>query len=124
VAEVAEQPEAVGGVPVVLVAIENDGHVVGDATLAGEFLETRLVDEIPVDLVLHLRVPVQFEGARDVSDLIQEDILVRFENADVGIIQVLRNPLCRDQYLRMGILRKRRLGIAHGLGRHETLLNG
>ncbi len=63
-----EEPVAVGSVPVVLVAVEDDGGVVADAVATQQRLERRLVDEVALGVVLHIGMPVEFDGIVDMAE--------------------------------------------------------
>ena len=63
VAEKLEDPEGVGGPPVVLVAVEDHGGVVADAPLGEQLLEALPVDIIADHAVLQVGVPVELDGS-------------------------------------------------------------
>ena len=87
---VLEEPEGVGGVPVVLVAVEDDGRVVGDAALGKQVLEGGLVDEVALDLVLELGLPVELDRAGNVADLVEQDVLIGFDDPDPSDVEIAR----------------------------------
>ena len=62
-----EQPETVGGEPVVVVPVEDHCVLRGDAGAADELLERLLADDVAVDLVLQLGLPVEADRAADVA---------------------------------------------------------
>jgi hypothetical protein len=49
-------------------------------------------------------MPVDFDGARDMSDLIQEHIFIRLDNAHVGVVRVLCDPVGTDEHFGMDVL--------------------
>ena len=58
VAVILEEPEGVGGEPVVVVAIEDDGSIRRDARFGEQAVEFILGEDVAVDLILQLRFPV------------------------------------------------------------------
>ena len=99
VAVVPEQPEAVGGVPVVAVAVEDHGGVVRDAPARHQRLEAGLVDEVALERVLDVDVPVELDGAGDVALLVEQDVLVGLHEPKARVVQMLGDPVRVDEYL-------------------------
>ena len=96
-AEELEGPESVAGPPVRLVAVENDGGVVGDpGTLAdlGEFVG---VDVVADELVLEVADPVDLDGARDVAHVVQEDVFIALDDPYLGVVGMLLDPVSGDE---------------------------
>ena len=79
-----EEPVGVGGVPVVAVAVEDDGRVVGDAALRHQLLELFLSDEVADELALLVGVPVELDRAGDVADFVEQHILIGFDDAHLA----------------------------------------
>jgi len=99
-----EEPERIGGVPVVLVAVEDDSGVVGDTATGHQALEAGLVDEVAAYLILLVGMPVDLDGAGDMTRrLIEQHVLVRLDEADRRVVQVFGDPLGRYQRLRMRV---------------------
>ena len=48
-------------------------------------LEAGLVDEVALDRVLQVGVPVDLDRARDVADVVEQHVLVGLDDADLGI---------------------------------------
>ena len=61
------------------------------------------VDVVAVQLILQVGVPVDPHGAGDVSLLIEQNVFVRFDDADVRIVFVLVDPSGADQDFGMGV---------------------
>ena len=59
VAKHTEQPERITGIPVVLVAIQDNRCIVADTPAAHEFFKALLVDEVARHGVLYIDVPVE-----------------------------------------------------------------
>jgi len=96
-----EQPEGVGGVPVILVAVEDDRGVVGDAAAGHQPRELLLGDKIAPHLILLVGVPVDRDGAGDVPQFVEQHVFVRFHDAYGRVVQALGQPLSR--YQRLGV---------------------
>src|SRR5205814_8675691 len=70
VAVVLEGPVGVGGEPVVVVAVKQDGRVGADAAAAEHALERLLRRDVAEGLVLQVLAPVPGHGACDVAALV------------------------------------------------------
>ncbi len=103
VAEKLEDPEGVTGPPIGLVAVEDDGGVVLDAQAPHEGLELLLADVVPDDGIVQILLPVDLQRAGNVACVVEQHILVGFEDAHVGIVQMFGHPIGADQNLGMGI---------------------
>jgi hypothetical protein len=71
-----EHPEGIAGPSVVSVTIEDDGVIITDPFATHEPGEGVFVDVVADDLVLQLVLPVHFDGAGDVTDIVQQDVFV------------------------------------------------
>ena len=101
--EELERPEGVAGPPVRLVAVEDHGRVVGNSRLRahrGEFLG---VDVVANELVLEVALPVDPDGAGNVAQVVEQEILVALDDADLGVLQVVCDPVGRDEDFRMSV---------------------
>src|SRR5262249_51713406 len=99
-----KEPEAVSGVPVVLIPVEDDDRVVGDAVATQQGLEVRLVHEVAANGVLHVDVPVELDGVANVAHaLVQQRVFVGFNETHLGVVEMVRNPLGVNQNLRMNV---------------------
>src|SRR5215212_5951922 len=97
-AEEAEDPEGVGGPPVVPVPVEDDRGFWGDALLGHQVRKVIRVEVVAHEGVVEILDPVNLYGVRDVGYVVEEHVLVRLHNTKVvGIIQVIRHPLGADQ---------------------------
>src|SRR5882762_4079678 len=97
-------PEGVGGEPVVVVAIEKDGGVIGNAGGAEKLFESGLVDQVAADVVLELGLPVPADGAGDVALVVGSGVDVDFDEADVGGIEILSGPISGNENFRMFVV--------------------
>ncbi|MBG9885264.1 hypothetical protein ABE10_01410, partial [Bacillus toyonensis] len=104
VAEEREDPERVGGPPVVLVAIDHDRVVTGDALAAQQRGEAGAVDIVAHDGVVQLGVPVDLDRAGDVARLVQQDVLVGLDDHESRSAQTLLEPGGRHEASRLRIL--------------------
>nr|GLJ70948.1 hypothetical protein GCM10017583_02030 [Agromyces mediolanus] len=104
VPEEGEHPERVGGPPVVLVAVDDDGRVAGDALRAQQGGELLAVEVVADDGVVELRVPVDLHRTGDVAGLVEQYVLVRLDHHETGFAQSFGEPLGGDEPLRVGVL--------------------
>ena len=86
-------PKGVGGEPIVVVAIEKNRCVIGNAGGAEKLFEGGLVDQVAADVVLELGLPVPADGAGDVSLVVGGSVHVDFDEAEIGGIEILRGPI-------------------------------
>ena len=98
-----EQPEAVGGEPVVVVAVNNDRVILADPRTAHERGELLLADDVASHLVLQLALPVETDRTRHVPLVVRLRIDVDLDDLDVGVVEVLPYPVGVDEYFRMGV---------------------
>src|SRR2546425_10159006 len=86
-------PEGVSREPVVVVAIEKDGGVVGNAGGAEKSFESGLVDQVAAHAILQLGLPVPGDGAGDVALVVGGGVHVNFDEAEIGGIEILSGPI-------------------------------
>jgi hypothetical protein len=103
-AEEGEHPERVRRPPVVLVAVDHDRRVAGDALGSEERGELLAVQVVAHDRVVELGVPVDLHGAGDVAGLVEEDVFVGFDDDETGLPEVFGEPVGGDETLGMGVL--------------------
>src|SRR5215218_10368937 len=104
VAEESEHPEGVGRPPVVLVTVEDDRRVRGDAQLCHEVGEVIRVQVITHKRIVEVLDPVYLHGVRNVAYVIEEHVLVRFGYPYVlRVVQVLCDPLGTDEGVRVRV---------------------
>ena len=65
-----EKPETVGGKPVVVVSIENHGVLRRYSRPAQELLEYCTADDISIDLVLQVFLPVESDSSGNMPGLV------------------------------------------------------
>ncbi len=92
-----EVPVRVGGEPVVVAAVENDGVVVGDAAIAEQLGELLGVDEVTTDRVLQIGTPVQLHRAGDVAVVVGAGVFVDLDEDHVVGIEIALGPVGGDQ---------------------------
>jgi hypothetical protein len=118
-AEQLEHPERVGGPPVVLVAVEDDGRVRGGADLRHQGFEAFARDVVAANLVVQVGGPVDVRGAGNVPGCVQQRVFVRLDDADVLVLQMRGEPLGAHEDIRLriggcgGSAHPRSIGGAH-----------
>src|SRR5215212_5261239 len=102
VAKETEHPEGVGRPPVVLVTVEDDRRIRGNAQLRHEVGEVLRVQVITHERIVEVLDPIYLHGVRYVANVIEEHVLIRFDYADVlRVVQVLCDPLSTNESLRV-----------------------
>jgi hypothetical protein len=96
---VLEVPVRVGGEPVVAVAVEHDGVVVGDPVGAEELAERLRTEEVTLDLVLQIGLPVEPDRPRNVGLRVEGRVLVDLHDLDARIVEVVLDPLGVDEHV-------------------------
>ena len=97
VAVVLQVPVRVGREPVVAVAVEHDRVLVGDAARAEERAELLRPEEVALDLVLQVGLPVESDRAGDVRLGVERRVLVDLDDADRVVVEVVLDPLGVDE---------------------------
>ncbi len=92
-----EVPVGVGGEPVVVAAVEDDGVVIRDTSFRQEGFEALLADEVVADAVLEVLLPVELDGVRDVALVVGLGVFVDFDQNDIGVAEVFLDPVRRDE---------------------------
>src|SRR5205823_14719092 len=90
---VLEGPVRVGGEPVVVIAVEDDGGVGRDAAAAQKLRERVLRRDVARYLVLQVTLPVPAESAVDVALLVHGRVDVDLDQAKAVVLGVLGYPL-------------------------------
>jgi hypothetical protein len=103
VTEQGEHPQGVGRPPVALVAVDDDGRVTADATLAHHLREARAVHVVAGGRVVEVEVPVDLDRAGDVTCVVEQHVLVRLHDDQARFAEVLRQPVGRHETLRVGV---------------------
>src|SRR5215211_6894260 len=104
VAEEPEHPQGVGRPPVVLVPVEDDRRVGGDAQLCHEVGEVFRVQVVTHQRIVEVLDPVYLYGVRDVSYVVEKHILIRFDYAQVlRVVQMVLYPLGTDEGVRVRV---------------------
>ena len=55
------------------------------------------VDVVADELVLEVPLPVDLDGAGDVAHVVEQDVLVALDDPDLGVVEVLLDPVGRDE---------------------------
>src|SRR5579862_8314622 len=97
-------PQRICREPIVVVAVEQNRRVVPHARLPQQQLQRSLVDQIPPDVVLQLRLPVPTHRPRNVPLIVSRGIHVHLNQPHLRIVQVPRRPLRRNQHFWMLVL--------------------
>ena len=84
--EQAESPKSITGPPIGFIAIEYAGHFGRDPIATTYFGEFRGRDVITNDGILKVRPPIDVDRSRDVSCVVEQNVLVRLDDADVWIL--------------------------------------
>jgi len=104
VAEQREDPQGVRRPPVVLVAVDHDGVFARDALGAQEGGEAPAVDVIAHHGVVELGVPVDLDRSGDVPGLVEQDVLIGFDDDEAGLIEPGLQPFAGDEPTGLGVL--------------------
>ena len=73
--------------------------VVGDAARAEQLAELLRAEEVALDLVLEVLLPVEADRARDVRLGVERRVLVDLDDADRVVVQVLLDPVGVDEHV-------------------------
>src|ERR1700744_3474986 len=106
VADQREDPQRVGRPPVALVAVDHHGVIARDALAIHQLGELLAADVIADSRVVEIGVPVDLDGAGDVPDVVEQDILVGLHDRQTGGAQVGGDPVGGDQSLRVRVGRQ------------------
>src|ERR1700688_1613045 len=98
---ILQLPKSIGGEPIVVVAVEQNRRVVGDAGPAEQMVERLFGDQIPTDVILKLSLPVPADSAGNVALIVSAGVDVDFHQTNFGVVQVLGSPFRRYQDFRV-----------------------
>jgi hypothetical protein len=102
-AKQSKHPQCVGSPPVTFIAVDDDS-VIPSYPFAGHKLGKALaIDVISHNRVIEFRVPVNFQGTRDVTRVIEKHVLVGFEDHEAVSAGVLLEPLGGDKTLGVSV---------------------
>src|SRR4051812_12673304 len=88
-----EYPEGISSPPVVLVTVEDESGVVRDPSLLSQLLKAGTIHVITLHRVVEVSYPVEFDGTRYMSLVVQQHVLVRLDDAYVCVVEVLCQPV-------------------------------
>ena len=111
VAEEREDPQRVRRPPVALVAVDDHGVVARNPFAVHQFRELLTVDVVAHPWVVEVGVPVDFDRPGDVADVVEQHVLIGFDDGKSGPAQVAGQPVGGDQPFRVGVGAQRRAGI-------------
>jgi hypothetical protein len=80
-------------------AVEDDRRVVADATAPHQLLELGLLDDVALDGVLEVVLPVQLDRTGDVALLVEVGVLVHLRDDDAAVSQALDKPIGRHEHV-------------------------
>jgi hypothetical protein len=103
VAVILEQPQCITGKPVGLISIEDHCRIIADPESGCHFFEFFRSEKVATQGMLQGGEPVDLDRARDVTDRVEQRIFIRFDDADVWVIQVGRNPFRIHKVVRMSV---------------------
>jgi hypothetical protein len=92
-----ELPKREGGKPVVVVAVENHGIIVGDPRRAAKLLKLILVGDVAPNVVVELRGPIPSRSVLDVTFFVSAGIYVHFHKTNIRVIGMRSNPFRTQQ---------------------------
>src|SRR5947207_50782 len=58
-----KQPERIAGIPVVFIAIQDNGCIIANAPTAHKFFKTLLIYEITADRILYIDMPIKLDSS-------------------------------------------------------------
>jgi hypothetical protein len=87
----------------VIVAVKDDRRVVADSRRTHQTFELLFGQDVPAHLLAELRLPVPADRPTDMALFIGRSIDIHLDDADAGIIQVLREPFGAHEHFRMCI---------------------
>lgn len=106
VTEQREHPQRIGGPPIALVAIDHHGVIAGDALAVHQFGELLAVDVVAHPWVVEVGVPVDLDGAGNMADVVEQDVLVGFDDRQARRAHVCRQPVGGHEPFGMGVGRQ------------------
>ncbi len=98
-----KNPERIRCPPVVLVTIEHNGGIVADALLAHQRFEPLFVQVIAHQRIVKVAHPVDLNCARNMAQVVQQNIFVAFDQPNVRIVEMLGHPVGLDEHLWPGV---------------------
>src|SRR5439155_24010017 len=69
-----KQPERIAGIPVVFIAVQDNGCIIANAPTAHEFFKTLLIYEITANRILYIDMPVEFYSSGQMTYFVQQHI--------------------------------------------------
>ncbi len=102
--EQGEHPQGVGRPPVEVVAVEDDGVAPSDALVGHQRCECLRIPVVTDERIVQFGVPVDLDRTGNVAGLIQEHVLIGLDHDQAGLVEMLGEPIGRDQLLGMGVL--------------------
>src|SRR5262249_51273466 len=92
-----EIPVRVGGEPVVIAAVQDNGVFIGDTAGRQQVGELATVDEVASNRILQIRAPVELDRALDVPAVVGGGVLVYLDEHDARGVEVFFGPVDSDQ---------------------------
>lgn len=87
--EILELPEGICREPIVVITIQHNRRVVGDARLAAQFFKFFLAHEVAADVILKLGLSIPAHRILDVALVVGAGVNVHFHQPHLRIVRVL-----------------------------------
>ena len=104
VSEKPKGPERIAGPPVGFVAVKNAGRLRRDAVAAAELGEFFRRDVVANHRVLQIGPPIDVDRAGNMPGIIEQDVFVRLDDANVVIVEMFFEPIGIHQCLGMRVV--------------------
>ncbi|MCY1527479.1 hypothetical protein D9M68_625470 [compost metagenome] len=92
-----EHPGTPGGEPVVVVAVEDGGGVLGYAGFTQQRLEVLLAGDVAFDRIDQVGVPAEIHRAGNVPAFVHARHHADLDDSHLGIVEILLQPVAADQ---------------------------
>src|SRR5262249_20861239 len=102
-----EQPEPIRREPVIVITVGDDCILRRNTGAADELFERFLADDVAIDLILELGLPIEADRSLDVAGVVCLRIDIDLYDFDPRLAEILFDPVCIDQNLWMYIARHR-----------------
>ena len=122
VTEEGEDPQCVGGPPVGLVAVDDDGVFTGDALGGHKCGEALAVDVVTGHGVVEFSVPIDLDRSGNVPGFVEQHVFVAFDDDESGIACMLSHPIGADQSGSVRVFGELLCGICRDRSAHAFLL--
>ena len=101
--EKSEDPQGVRSPPVEVVAVKDHRRVPRYPVTGHEVGECLTVQVVTHSCVVQVGMPVDHDGARDVASFVEKHVLVRFDDDDIWVVEVVCHPVRGNKFFRVGV---------------------